>query len=68
MAQMCGRSPQHQVSDVEQVAQERTTVILLTGVHLRRLLDPHLSQGVLEHTEQQSGCLDTTENSLRLIF
>lgn len=55
MPQLCGRSPQHQVSNVEQVAQERTTVILLTGVHLGCLLNPHLSQGVLEHTEQQSG-------------
>lgn len=54
MQQFCERSPQHQVSDVEKVAQERTTVILLTGVHLRRLLHPHLSQGVLEHTEQQT--------------
>lgn len=56
-AQLCGRSPQHQVSDVEQVAQERTAVILLTGVHLRRLLHPHLSQGVLEHTEKQNWLL-----------
>lgn len=28
------RSPQHQVSDVEQVAQECAAVILLTRVHL----------------------------------
>lgn len=43
-------SPQHQISDVEQVAQECAAVILLTGVHLWCLLNPHLSQGVLEHT------------------
>lgn len=54
MPQRCGRSPQHQVSDVEQVAQERTTVVLLTGIHLGCLLNPHLSQGVLQHREQQN--------------
>lgn len=53
------RSPQHQVSDVEQVAQERAAVILLTRVHLWCLLDPHLSQGVLQGNTSVRTCVSS---------
>ncbi len=45
--------PQHQISDVQQVTQERSAVILMT-VHLWRLLNPNLSQHVLQ-TQTRKG-------------